>query len=108
MAGFTGAAGRTGEFAAGTTGDPDSAASSMNQDPGLNLSSIQFNAQVPKGAVPTSVLVPIEKNPGNLGMSAADASRRTLDGTYLGSVNGTSASSFVPAAMRRLSGLDAE
>jgi hypothetical protein len=89
---------RSREFATGTTGDPGSAASSLNED------SARYNLLTPKQFTPTSVLQPITKNPGGNGMSAADASRRLADGTPLGSVNGTSASSFEPAAMLRLAG----
>jgi hypothetical protein len=61
----------------------------------------------PGGFRPTSVLQPIMRNPGGNGMSAADAARRLPIGQYLGSVNGTSADSFEPSAMMRLSGQNA-
>jgi hypothetical protein len=48
------------------------------------------------------------RNPGGNGMSASDAARRTIDGQYLGSVNGSSASSFEPAAYLRLTGENSE
>lgn len=104
MAGFTGAAGRTGEFSTGTTGeqDPGNVATAAGQDPHLNLNGQQFNDQVPAGVRPTSVLQPLMRNPGGLGMSAGDAARRTITGQYLGSVNATSVSSFEPSAMLKL------
>ena len=110
MAGYGDLAGRdpgqTGgsvpEFSTGITGDPSSVATVAGQDHHLNINAQQFNAQVSPGVRPTSVLQPIMRNPGGLGMSAADAARRTFDGQYLGSVNGTSVSSFEPTALRRL------
>jgi hypothetical protein len=102
MAGFEGAAGRSGHFATGVTGDQGNTGTSLSQDAGLNLNAQQFMAQVPHGVQPTSVLQPLARNPGGNGMSAGDAARRLVDGTYLGSVNGTSADSFEPAAMLRL------
>jgi hypothetical protein len=87
----------------GVLGDPGSAASSLGRDAGLNLNSQQFNAQVPNGIRPTSVLQPImHSNVGGLGMSAGDAARRLPTGQYMGSGNGTSESSFEPAAMLKL------
>ncbi len=69
----------------------------------------QYNALVPHQWRPTSVLQNPMTNPGGNGMSAADAARRTINGTYLGSIDGTSASSFEPAAMLRLTtGQDAQ
>jgi hypothetical protein len=62
----------------------------------------QYNVLVPHQWRPTSVLQNPMSNPGGNGMSAGDAARRTVDGQYLGSVNATSASSFEPAAMLRL------
>jgi hypothetical protein len=62
--------------------------------------------QVSHGVRPTSVLQPLA--PSANGYSAGDAARRTIDGTYLGSVNGTSESSFAPSAWLRLSGQDSE
>jgi hypothetical protein len=93
---------RSNAFRTGVLSDPGSAASSLNQDPGLTLNSQQFNAQVPAGVRSSSVLTPIMRNPGGLGMSAGDAARRLPDGTYMGSVIGTSQSSFEPAVMRRI------
>jgi hypothetical protein len=95
---------RVQEFSTGQQGETDPArtASIRNQDPGLNLNSQQFNAQVPTRVRPTSVLQPLAKNPGGNAMSAGDAARRTVDGTYLGSVNATSLSSFEPSAMLKL------
>lgn len=102
-----GAESRSASFASGAnhTGD---VATSAGQDPGLNLNAQQFNAQAGGGYRPTSVLQPLMRNPGGLGMSAGDAARRLADGTPLGTLNGTSESSFEPAAMLRLSGLNAE
>lgn len=95
---------RSAEFSTGQAGDPGHIASVRNQDPGLSLSSMQFNAQTPAGVRATSVLQPIMRNPGGNGMSAADAARRLPTGQYLGSINGTSQSSFEPAAMLRITG----
>jgi hypothetical protein len=104
VAGFTGAAGRNDQFTTGVVGDPGSAAGVQSEIADAD----KFNAMVPHQFEPHSVLTPIMKNPGGNGMSAGDAARRTFDGTYLGSVNGTSASSFEPAAMLRLTGLDTQ
>lgn len=91
-----GATPRTAEMITGFRGDPDNAATSLNQDSQRwNLSS-QFR--------PTSVLQPLMSNPGGNGMSAADAARRLPTGQYLGSVNGTSSGSFEPSALMRLNG----
>lgn len=101
---------RSAQFATGTQGDPDNVATvTARPDVGLTADSLQWRAQTPAGYRPSSVLTPIGKNPGGNGMSAGDAARRTFDGTYLGSVVGTSESSFEPAAMLRLaSGLDSD
>jgi hypothetical protein len=99
---------RSASFQTGRAGDPDSAATvTTRASSSLTADSLQFNAAVPQGVRPTSVLQPIESNPGGLGMSAGDAARRTVTGQYLGSVNGTSQSSWEPAAMLRLSGQNA-
>ena len=95
---------RSNAFATGQRGETDpgnTASIRNNQDPGLNLSSAQFNSQV-GGYRPTSLLQGIEKNPGGLGMSAGDAARRLPTGEYLGSGNGSSESSFAPSTMLRL------
>ena len=103
-----GAASRVQGLITGIQGDPASAGTATTRaSNGLLADSQQFNAQV-GGYRPASVLTPIMKNPGGLGMSAADASRRLADGTFLGTGNGMSESSFEPAAMLRLSGLDSE
>lgn len=100
---------RSPQFQTGMAGDPDSAATvTARPDAGLTADSMQWTAQAGGGYRPSSVLTPIMKNPGGLGMSAGDAARRTFDGQYLGSVVGTSESSFGPAAMLRLSGLNSE
>jgi hypothetical protein len=99
---LAGNAPRSAEFNTGQAGDPGNIASVRNQDPSLSLNSEQFNGQVPAGVRPTSVLQPLMKNPGGLGMSAGDAARRLPTGQYMGSVNGTSESSFEHAAMLRL------
>jgi len=100
-----GAESRSASFGTGITGDdPGNSPTSAGQDT-VNLNSQQLMAQVPQGVRPTSVLQPIESNPGGLGMSATDAARRTVTGQYLGSVNGTSQSNFEPAAILRMSGL---
>ena len=98
---------RSAAFATGQAGDPDNAVTSLGQDRGLTMNSMQFNSKVSPGVRPTSVLQPLMSNPGGNGMSAADAARRLPTGQYLGSVNGTSADSFEPSAMMRLSGQNA-
>jgi hypothetical protein len=109
MAGYEGAPGRSLELARGAFGDPaGQAPGSSGEDSGLTLSAAQFNRQASGGARPTSVLQPLSSNPGGNGMSAGDAARRTIDGQYLGSVNGTSESSFEPAAYLRLTSQDGE
>jgi hypothetical protein len=95
-----GNAGRTGEFSTGITG-----ATVVPGSESLTAASARYNAQVPTQYRPTSVLQPIMRRSAN-GMSAD--TRRWADGTPMGSVNGTSESSFEPAAMLRLSGLNAE
>lgn len=106
---LAGNAPRSAEFATGTQGDPGSAATVTTQaDAGLTDDSMQWNAQAGGGYRPSSVLTPIGKNPGGNGMSVGDASRRTFDGQYLGSVVGTSESSFEPAAMLRLLGQNSQ
>lgn len=110
-----GNAGRGGEFATGITGDPGNLAGVASEV----ANSERFNAQVPHqfgqfaqvspgGYRPSSVLTPFGRNPGGNGMSAGDAARRWADGSYMGSVIGTSVSSFEPAAMLRASGQDAQ
>lgn len=99
---------RSAQFTTGFHGDPDNTATATTRaSTSLTADSLQFNSMVPGGVRPTSVLQPIQRNPGGNGMSAADAARRFADGTPMGSVNGTSESSFEPSAMLRLSGLDA-
>src|SRR6266516_4252871 len=68
----------------------------------------QFAQVSPAGYRPSSVLTPFGRNPGGNGMSEGDASRRWADGTPMGTLNGTSQSSFEPAAMLRAAGQDAE
>jgi hypothetical protein len=104
MAGFDGAPGRADEFNAGITGDdPGSSPTSSGQDAGLALSAQQFAARANMpGVRPTSVLQPLA--PSANGFSAGDAARRTIDGTYLGSGNGQSESSFERAALLKLTG----
>ena len=91
-----GATPRTAEMITGFRGDPDNAATSLNQDSQRWNLSAQFR--------PTSVLQPLMKNPGGNGMSSSDAARRLPTGEYLGSINATSANSFEPAAMMHLTG----
>ena len=96
----------------GASGDPDNTATVAAQpDAGLTADSLQFRAMTPRGYRPSSVLTPIgsDNNPGGLGMSAGDAARRLPDGTYVGSINGQSESSFEPSALLKMqSGLDSE
>jgi hypothetical protein len=91
---------RSAEFTTGTTGDPGNAASSLNQQGARwnNLTPAQFSAH--------SVLQ--QTMPSANGESAADASRRLLDGTQLASPNGQSAASYEASLPLRLSGLNAE
>lgn len=91
----------------GAAGDPDNiATATARPDAGLTADSPQWRAMTPKGYTPSSILTPIGRNPGGNGMSAADASRRWADGSYMGSPIGTSESSFEPAALLRMTGLD--
>lgn len=101
---------RSAQFTTGTQGDPDNVATvTARPDVGLTADSLQWRAQTPAGYRASSVLTPIGKNPGGLGMSAADAARRTFTGDYLGSINGQSESSFEPSALLKMqSGLDSE
>jgi hypothetical protein len=95
-----GNAGRGAEFATGITG--------ATAEPGsesLTIASARYNSQVPTQYRPSSVLQPIMRRSAN-GMSAD--TRRWADGTPMGSLNGISESSFEPAAMLRLSGLNAQ
>src|SRR5689334_12397248 len=92
--------GRAAEFSTGVTG-----ATVIPGSESMTAASARFNAQVPTSYRPSSILTPIMKRSAN-GMSAD--TRRWADGTPMGSVNGTSESSFEPAAMLRLSGLNAQ
>ena len=104
-----GNAGRSQQLQVGATGDPDSAATATARpNVGLTADSLQWRAQTPTGYRPSSILTPIGRNPGGNGMSAGDAARRWADGTPMGSVLGTSESSFEPAALLRQSGLEAD
>ena len=96
------------QFRTGANQTGDIATATSRPDVGLTADSLQFNSMVPKGYTPHSVLTPIGTNPGGNGMSAADAARRYVDGTPMGTVNGTSESSFEPAALLRMSGLDTQ
>jgi hypothetical protein len=98
---------RSAEFATGTTGDPGSAVTMTTRaSTGLTEDSLQFNAMVPGGVKPASVLQPLR--PSMNGMSAADY-RRVLPGGYtLPTANGQSTSSYEASLPLRLSGLNAE
>jgi hypothetical protein len=99
--------GRKGELAKGALGDfAGLAPGSSGEDAGLALSGQQFNSQVAHGVRPTSVLQPLA--PSANGYSAGDAARRTFDGQYLGSINGTSEQGFERAALLRLTGQNSE
>jgi hypothetical protein len=106
MAGFTGTPGRSQEMLTGALGDPGSAPTSSGQDASLAMNAQQFNDQVPHAVRATSVLQPLA--PSANGYSAGDAARRTFDGQYLGSINGTSEAGFERAALLRLTGQDSE
>lgn len=103
---------RSSAFRSGANGDPDSAATvTTRPDTGLTSDSMQWTARAGGGYRPSSVLTPIgsNNNPGGLGMSAGDAAKRLPDGTFLGTGNGMSESSFEPAALLKLSaGLDSQ
>src|SRR5689334_1823664 len=76
---------RSQELQRGIDGDPDNTASVTSQPAAtLTQNSLQFNSLVPGGVRPTSVLQPIQRNPGGNGMSAGDAARRFADGTPMG------------------------
>jgi hypothetical protein len=94
-----GAAFRSQEFATGIAGDPGNAASSLNQQ------SARWNNLTPAQFGPHSVLQQMAPSPN--GESAADASRRLLDGTQLASPNGQSMSSYNASLPLRLAGQDA-
>lgn len=83
---------RTGAF----YGPPEGIAGTAS----LNADSARFQANVPRSFMPSSVLTPLNysNNPGGNGMSADMAARRFADGTPMGSVNGTSESSFAGRA----------
>jgi hypothetical protein len=98
-------------FSTGVRGDASSAAGVGSEI----ANSARYNAMVPRqvGSAgltvrPTSVLQSLSTNPGGLGMSAGDSARRMYNGQYLGSVVGTSESSFEPSALLRMSGQDSQ
>ena len=98
---------RTAELQRGIAGDPDNIATvTTRPSAGLLADSAQWSSAGAAGYRPTSVLQPIMTNPGNLGMSAGDAAHRLPDGTFLGTGNGMAESSFEPAAMLKMSGLN--
>ena len=102
-------ASRSQQMQLGAAGDPDNiATATARPDAGLTADRLrQWRAMTPKGYTPGAlILTPIGRNPGGNGMSAADASRRWADGSYMGSPIGTSESSFEPAALLRMTGLD--
>src|SRR5271165_3409909 len=89
---------RAQSFGTGLAGDPQSAAGVSS----LNADSAAYNRAVPHQFTPGSLLTPVGKNPGGLGMSAGDAAKRTFDGTFLGSGNGMAESSYEPSAILKL------
>jgi hypothetical protein len=99
MAGFAGAAGRSGEFATGVIGDPANTASvsSLVQD------ADRFNSLVPRQFEQHSVLQ--TAMPSANGMSAADY-QRMLPGLSrpLPSPNGSSQDSYNQSILMRLRG----
>lgn len=99
-----GSGGHLPEFSKGITGetDPANTASVFS----LNRDSARFNAMVPHQFRPSSVLQPIQSNPGGNGMSAGQAARRFADGTSMGNPNGMAESSFQKAALLKLAGQD--
>ncbi len=104
-------AGRTGQFNRGITGDQGNIATSAGQDPGLNLNGQQFNSQVPRSAVQTSVLQ--NPMPSANGMSATDAARMLPGGqpgrpVMLPTSNASSQDSYARSLLMRLNGLDAQ
>lgn len=105
MAGFTGAAGRSGEFATGLNGgDPGNSPTSAGQDAGLAVNAQQFAAHVPQGVRPTSVLQSLR--PSMNGMSAQDYKRVLPGGYTLPTQNGQSASSWETSNYLRMQGQD--
>jgi hypothetical protein len=100
-----GATPRTGEFATGITGDPDSAATATTRaSTGLTADSLQFNSMVPHGVTPTSVLQPLR--PSGNGMSESDYQRVLPGGYTLPTQNGQSASSWETSNYLKMQGED--
>lgn len=100
---------RSVSFETGQAGDPDNTATAtVRPNVGLTADSLQFRAQTPAGYRPSSVLVPIMKNPGGNGMSASQAALRFPDGTSMGNANGISADQLESAALLKMSGLNSQ
>jgi hypothetical protein len=93
---------RSAEFTTGTTGDPGSAASSLNAD------SARYNLLTPKQFEPTSILQAQASRPSMNAMSATDYERVLPGGYTLPTANGQSTSSYEASLPLRLSGLNAE
>jgi hypothetical protein len=111
MAGFTGAAGRSGQFATGITGDdPGNSPTAPGQD-SLNVNAQQFRDQIPRSVVQTSTLQ--SPLPSAVGMSQQDA-QRMLPGSQPGrpvmlpTANGSSQDSYAKSLIMKLNGLDSE
>ncbi len=101
-----GATPRSQELQRGIQGDPDSAATATTRaSTGLTEDSLQFNAMVPHGVKPTSVLQPLR--PAMNARSVSDY-RRVLPGGYtLPTQNGQSESSWEASSYLRMQGEDA-
>ncbi len=100
-----GATPRSQELQRGINGDPDSAtATSVGQDPGLTLNSLQFAEQTPTSVVQTSVLQPSNPVSAN-GMAPADFAR-VLPGMSrpLPSPVGSSVDTYQKSLLMRLQG----
>jgi hypothetical protein len=96
---------RSAEFATGTMGDPDSAATATTRvGAGLTEDSLQFNALVPAGVKPTSVLQPLR--PSMNARSTSDYARVLPGGYTLPTQNGQSESSWEKSAYLRMQGQD--
>lgn len=89
------------EFGHGVNGTGD-VASSLDQD------AVRFNAQVPHGFTPESILTEAQLFPSVNGMSEQDASRRMIGDKpgqpSLPSQNATSQSSYQPSTMLKIRG----
>ena len=100
-----GAAPRSQEFQRGVQGTPDDTATlTTRASDGLTADSLQFNAAVPDGVRPTSVLQPLR--PSMNAQSASDYARVLPGGYTLPTQNGQSESSWETSNYLRMQGAD--